>query len=66
MNEKHHSLRTRLTALLLTLVCVLGLFPTTAFAASDTITLKEFGHSGLWPEAQTLCGYLGDDYACGY
>ena len=30
MNEKHHSLRTRLTALLLALVCVLSLFPTTA------------------------------------
>ena len=54
MNEKHHSLRTRLTALLLTLVCVLGLFPTTAFAAGDTITLKEFGHSGVAYESAAL------------
>ena len=54
MNEKHHSLRTRLTALLLTLVCVLGLFPTTAFAASDTITLKEFGHSGVAYQSAAL------------
>ncbi len=42
MHEKLHSLRTRLTVLLLALICVLGLFPTTAFAARDTITLKEF------------------------
>ena len=47
MREKNHSPRTRLTALLLALVCILGLLPTTAFAASDTITLKEFGHSGV-------------------
>ena len=39
---KQKSLRTRLTAMLLTLICVLGLLPTTAFAAADTITLKEF------------------------
>ena len=39
MKHNSHSLRTRLTALLLTLVCVLGLFPTTAFAAADTIKL---------------------------
>ena len=53
MNEKHHSLRTRLTALLLALICVLGLFPTTAFAAGDTITLKELEEQVLatpaWP-----------------
>nr|WP_325183390.1 SpaA isopeptide-forming pilin-related protein [uncultured Oscillibacter sp.] len=54
MNEKHHSLRTRLTALLLALVCVLSLFPTTAFAAGDTITLKEFGHSGVAYESAAL------------
>jgi len=53
-NEKHHSMLTRLTALLLTMVCVLGLFPTTAFAASDTITLKEFGHSGVVYESAAL------------
>ena len=54
MNEKHHSLRTRLTALLLALVCVLSLSPTTAFAASDTITLKEFGHSGVAYQSAAL------------
>ena len=54
MNEKHHSLRTRLTSLLLALICVLGLFPTTAFAAGDTITLKEFGHSGVAYESAAL------------
>lgn len=54
MQNKNHSLRTRLTALLLALVCVLGLFPTTAFAASDTITLKEFGHSGVGYESTAL------------
>ena len=54
MREKHHSLRTRLTALLLALVCVLGLFPTTAFAAGDTITLKDFGHSGVAYQSAAL------------
>ena len=54
MQEKHHSLCTRLTALLLALVCVLGLFPTTAFAASDTITLKDFGHSGVAYQSAAL------------
>ena len=47
MERTRHHLRTRLTALLLALVCVLGLFPTTAFAAADTIKLKEFGMSGI-------------------
>ncbi|WP_300604031.1 SpaA isopeptide-forming pilin-related protein [uncultured Oscillibacter sp.] len=54
MQEKHHSLLTRLTALLLALVCVLGLFPTTAFAAGDTITLKDFGHSGVAYQSAAL------------
>ena len=36
----------RLTALLLALVCVLSLFPTTALASADTIKLKDFGMSG--------------------
>lgn len=47
MHKKNHSLLTRLTAFLLALLCILGLFPSTVFAASDTITLKEFGHSGV-------------------
>ena len=47
MGKTNHHLRTRLTALLLAFVCVFGLFPETAFAASDTITLKAFGHSDV-------------------
>ena len=47
MKNQNHSLRTRLTALLLALICVFGLFPTTAFAAADTIKLKDFGMSGV-------------------
>ncbi|WP_304965245.1 collagen binding domain-containing protein [uncultured Oscillibacter sp.] len=54
MKHNSHSLRTRLTALLLTLVCVLGLFPTTAFAAADTIKLKSFGMSGVAYQSDAL------------
>ena len=49
-----HALRTRLTALLLALVCVLGLLPSTAFAAADTIKLKEFGMSGVAYQSAAL------------
>ncbi len=54
MERMRHHLRTRLTALLLALVCVLGLFPTTAFAAADTIKLKEFGMSGIAYQSKAL------------
>ena len=54
MQKKNHPLRTRLTALLLALVCVLGLLPVSAFAAADTITLKEFGHSGVAYQSAAL------------
>ena len=37
MKQMNHPLRMRLTALLLALICVLGVIPTTVFAASDTI-----------------------------
>lgn len=47
MKKTSHSLWTRLTAALLSLVCILGLFPTTAFAAGSTIKLKDFGMSGV-------------------
>lgn len=47
MGKTNHHLRMRLTALLLAFVCVFGLFPEAAFAASDTITLKAFGHSDV-------------------
>ena len=52
--QKHHSLRTRLTALLLALVCTFGLIPTTAFAAGDTIKLKDFGYTGVTYESAAL------------
>ena len=54
MERTRHHLRTRLVALLLALVCVLGLFPTTAFAAADTIKLKEFGMSGVAYQSKAL------------
>ena len=54
MKKQNHTLRTRLTALLLTLICVLGLFPTTAFAAADTIKLKDFGMSGVAYQSAAL------------
>ena len=49
-----NSLRTRLTALLLALVCTFGLIPTTAFAAGDTIKLKDFGYTGVTYESAAL------------
>ena len=54
MKKQNRSLRTRLTAMLLALVCVLGLLPTAAFAAADSITLKEFGHSGVAYQSAAL------------
>ena len=53
-SKMRHHLRTRLTALLLALVCVLGLLPSTAFAAADTIKLKEFGMSGVAYQSAAL------------
>lgn len=54
MKNQNHFLRTRLTALLLALICVLGVFPTTAFAAADTIKLKDFGMSGVAYQSKAL------------
>ena len=54
MERTRHHLRTRLTALLLALVCVLGLLPATALAASDTIKLERFGMSGVSYESAAL------------
>ena len=57
MERTRHHLRTRLTALLLSLVCILGLLPVQAFAAApSTIKLEEFGHYGVSYESakQTL------------
>ena len=48
MKKTWYSLRTRVTAMLLTLICILGLLPTAAFAAgADTIKLDRFGMSGV-------------------
>ena len=54
MGKTNHPLQMRLTALLLAFVCVFGLFPEAAFAASDTITLKDFGHSGVAYQSAAL------------
>ena len=54
MKKRTHFLWTRMTAMLLALVCVLGLFPATAFAASDTIKLERFGMSGVSYESAAL------------
>ena len=54
MKKMNHPLRTRVTALLLALVCVLGLLPATALAASDTIKLERFGMSGVSYESAAL------------
>ena len=54
MKKQNHPLSTRLTALLLTLICVLGLFPTTVFAAADAIKLKNFGMSGVAYQSAAL------------
>ena len=54
MKQTRHHLWTRLTAMLLAMVCVLGLFPATALAAGDTIKLKDFGMSGVAYESNAL------------
>ncbi len=54
MKKMNHPLRTRVTALLLALVCVLGLLPATALAASGTIKLERFGMSGVSYESAAL------------
>ena len=46
MKKTWHSLKNRVTAMLLALICVLGLLPATALAAgADTIKLERFGMS---------------------
>lgn len=55
MKKMNHSLRTRLTALLLSLVCVLGLLPSSALAAGpSTIKLERFGYYGVSYESAKL------------
>ena len=47
MKKSPKPLRTRLLALLLALVCAVGLIPTAALAAGDSIKLENFGYSGV-------------------
>lgn len=54
MKKMTHPLWTRLTAMLLALVCAFGLIPTTAFAAGDTIKLKDFGYTGVSYQSAAL------------
>ena len=55
MKKTWYSLRTRVMAMLLTLICLLGLIPATAFAASaDTIKLERFGMSGVSYQSASL------------
>ena len=55
MKKTWYSLKTRVTAMLLTLICLLGLIPATAFAASaDTIKLERFGMSGVSYQSASL------------
>ena len=47
MKKLRHSLQTRLTAMLLAIVCAFGLLPVEAFAASkSTIKLEKFRYYG--------------------
>ena len=49
MKKQAHSLRTRIMSMLLALVCILGLLPTAALAASpDTIVMEDCTHNGVY------------------
>ena len=56
--EQVRSVQQRLISLLLTLVCLLGLVPTTAFAAAtsvtSTITMEDCTHNGVHYESAAL------------
>lgn len=54
MKKMNYPLRTRLMSLLMALVCIFGLIPTTAFAAADTIKLNDFGYTGVSYESAAL------------
>ena len=55
MKKTWHSLKNRVTAMLLALICVLGLLPTTALAAgAGTIKLERFGMSGVSYQSASL------------
>ena len=55
MKKTWHSLKNRVTAMLLALICVLGLLPSAALAAgADTIKLERFGMSGVSYQSASL------------
>ena len=55
MKKTWHSLKNRVIAMLLALICVLGLLPTAALAAgADTIKLERFGMSGVSYQSASL------------
>ena len=55
MKKQTHSLRTRITSMLLALVCILGLLPTAALAVSpDVITLEDCSYNGVYYESPAL------------
>ena len=55
MKKTWYSLKNRVTAMLLALICVLGLLPTAALAAgADTIKLERFGMSGVSYQSASL------------
>ena len=55
MKKTWHSLKNRVTAMLLALICILGLLPSTALAAgADTIKLERFGMSGVSYQSASL------------
>ncbi len=52
--KKRNGVFRKAVALLLTMLCVVGLLPTAASAAGDTIKLKNFGMSGVAYESAAL------------
>ena len=55
MKKTWHSLKNRVTAMLLALICVLGLLPTAALAVgADIIKLERFGMSGVSYQSASL------------
>ena len=53
--KQFHNLRSRMATVLLVLVCVLGLFPATALAASpDSIVMEDCTHNGVYYESPSL------------
>ena len=54
MKRVNHPVQMRLMSLLMALICVFGLIPTTAFAVAETIKLNDFGYTGVSYESAAL------------